>query len=59
MDGWKNHFYMVGSEIRRQGKCGAIGNILPGEMCQNQIKKMQGMAIKDIVKMVEPFLHNW
>ena len=31
----KNHFYMVGNEIRRQGKGGAIGNRLTGEMCRN------------------------
>ena len=31
----KNHFYMVGNEIRRQRRGGAIGNRLTGEMCRN------------------------
>ena len=31
----KNHFYMVGSTIREQGKGGAIGNRLTGEVCRN------------------------
>ena len=31
----KNHFYMVGNEIRRQRKGGSIGNRLTEEMCRN------------------------
>ena len=31
----KKHFYMVGNQIRRQGKGGAIGNRLTGEICRN------------------------
>ena len=44
----KNHFYMVGNEIRRQGKGGAIGNRLTGEMCRNFGKWWDGQMLSKL-----------
>ena len=47
----KNHFYMVGNEIRRQGKGGAIGNKLTGEICRHFGKWWDGQILNKLKRL--------